>query len=89
MPYECPSIRAEISKKICLHSGDVVSRHELQRYVEGLHMNCSAAMTTQVLLAMLGLGVGEKLCSAKQFAQTLACPPPFDHRIFNIDMWGC
>jgi len=59
-----------------VHPGGAVSRHELERYIESLQLNFPAAMTTQVVLALLDLDLGAESCDTARFARTLVTPPP-------------
>merc|ERR1712157_415542 len=68
------SVVVEVRDHVCVHTDGAVTRHELERYVEELNLNFSAAMTTQVVLAVLGLDVGGDHCNATRFARTLCTP---------------
>lgn len=83
------SLEAEVRYHMCLRGEGVVSRNELQTYVESLHLNrVSSAMVSQVVLALLGLDLGEQLCEASRMVALLAEPPAWERLAFATSLWG-
>jgi len=69
----------EVRDHLCMHRSGVVSRHQLQTYIEGLHLSTvSPAMAAQVIIMLLDLDVGGELCDAARFVQILASPPNWE-----------
>jgi len=83
------AVEAEIRQHLNLHREGAVSRHALQAYVEALHLpHASSAMVTQVVLALLGLNLGEGFCDVLRFTGLLLDPPPWEKLEFATALWG-
>ncbi|CAJ1397326.1 unnamed protein product [Effrenium voratum] len=67
-----------------------VSRCTLQSYLEGINFEqVAASMVAQVILALLGLDLGEASCEAPRFAALLARPPALTQQLdFATALWG-
>jgi len=89
-PRAVPSVEAEVRNHVSLHKDGTVSRMALQAYIEGLHLHqISAAMVTQVVLALLDLDLGSAApCDVSQFASALLAPPPWEQLDFATALWG-
>merc|ERR1712137_311949 len=70
------SIETELDRYLGLGGDGTVSQHEIQAYVDSLHLTqVSTEMVTQVILLLLDLNLGETRCDVSHFAQLVASPP--------------
>lgn len=79
------ALEAEV-RQLSSH-GDAVSRHALQAYLEGLKLE-APGMVAQVLLALMGLQLGDGGCDTARFLKLLASPPPWEQLDFATALWG-
>lgn len=79
----------EFEAKHHMSTNGSISRHELQAYVESLHLGQVApGMVVQVLLALLDLNLGEGNIDPPRFAKLLASPPHWEELEFATALWG-
>eukprot|EP00927_Polykrikos_kofoidii_P046952 TRINITY_DN41059_c0_g1_i1.p1 TRINITY_DN41059_c0_g1~~TRINITY_DN41059_c0_g1_i1.p1 ORF type:complete len:493 (-),score=82.22 TRINITY_DN41059_c0_g1_i1:56-1534(-) len=88
-PSTATTLEAELRQHLGLHGDGLVSRHALQTYVEGFRLtHVSPAMVTQVVLALLGLNLGESTCEMTRFISALLSPPPWEQLDIATSLWG-
>eukprot|EP00929_Paragymnodinium_shiwhaense_P089671 TRINITY_DN49816_c0_g1_i1.p1 TRINITY_DN49816_c0_g1~~TRINITY_DN49816_c0_g1_i1.p1 ORF type:complete len:521 (-),score=118.69 TRINITY_DN49816_c0_g1_i1:129-1691(-) len=79
----------EVREHVSLQADGRVSRNGLQVYVESLKLaRVSPTMVTQVVLALLGLKLGDGSCEAARFTELLLSPPAWQHLDFATALWG-
>lgn len=83
------SLAADVRSALGLQKNCNFSKRALHTYVESLHLTqVSTAMTTQVLLALLGLNLGDGPCDVSRFVAALASPPAWEDSELAAALFG-
>lgn len=83
------TIEAEIMQHMSFHGDGTVSRHELQVYVEALHLShVSSSMVCRVVLALLGFDMSAGPCHCSKLIGALVSPPNWQDLELATTMWG-
>lgn len=82
------SLESEV-RRMSLTGDGRVSRSAFASYIDSLHLdNVSAAMVAQVVLALLGLDLGDGSCDSNRFLALLVSSPPWEQLDFATALWG-
>jgi len=83
------AVDGEVRQAICFHGNNLVSKHELQAYIDSIRLShVPSPMVTQIILMLLGLDLGEGSCEVSRFVGLLTSPPTWEKLNFTTDLWG-